>query len=116
MAFNVNQTRIRSMNTSIKEFVNKKRNELVEESSCRSYLAPYIINPTSRWKVIWDIQMGLWYLLAYIIDPLVLAFFFKPLEYKAINNFQKNPKSAQPGSRRGRRQWAGALESYKRLS
>lgn len=39
--------------------------------------------------MIWDIQMGLWYLLAYIIDPLVIAFFFKPLEYKAINNFQK---------------------------
>lgn len=88
MTFNEKFTRVRSMTMSLKDLTRKEETS-EEKKSCRGYLAPYIIDPFNRWKVLWDINMGLWYLLAYIIDPLIIAFYFKPLQYKGINNFQK---------------------------
>lgn len=42
--------------------------------SWREKLAPYIISPMSPYKVIWDLIIGLNYLVAYTIDPYILAF------------------------------------------
>lgn len=63
-----------------------KHKAIVEEASidpksrtCRGYMAPYVIDPMSRWKVLWDFNLGIIYMLAYFSDPLILAFKFKPL-------------------------------------
>ena len=53
--------------------------QLLEEvlksaKSWKEKIAPYIIDPMNSYKLAWDIVIGLIYLLAYAIDPYVLAF------------------------------------------
>lgn len=42
-------------------------------------IAPYIINPMNRYKVLWDLSLGHVYLLSFLMDPYTLAFHFEPL-------------------------------------
>ena len=32
------------------------------------------MDPEDKWKVSWDILIGFMYLLAYVLDPLIIAF------------------------------------------
>lgn len=47
--------------------------------SCRNFIAPYIINPQNRYKVIWDNFIGIVFLLSFIFDPINFAFDFEPM-------------------------------------
>ena len=60
-----------------------------EKKGCRAKFAPYIIDPMNKYKILWDILMGILYQLAYIIDPVILAFEFRPLLIAGINNYQR---------------------------
>ena len=42
-------------------------------------IAPYIIDPKNKYKVAWDLAIGIIYLLSYITDPIAFAFKFEPL-------------------------------------
>ena len=50
-----------------------------EKVTCSSYLAYKIIDPTNKYKVMWDLGIGIVYLVSFIIDPVVFAFKFEPL-------------------------------------
>ena len=39
-----------------------------------------MIDPQNKYKVIWDLCIGLIYLLSFLLDPVVFAFKFEPLE------------------------------------
>ena len=49
------------------------------KQSCKEVIAPYIIDPFNKYKVAWDMLIGMIYLVTLILDPLILAFNFKPL-------------------------------------
>lgn len=55
--------------------------------SCKERIAPYIINPYNKYKVMWDLAQGLIYLMSFLLDPIVFAFKFKPLENRQLNRF-----------------------------
>ena len=57
--------------------------------SCKERLTPYIINPESRYKVAWDMALGLLYLVLFWMDIYIIAFRFLPLEMPSINSFQR---------------------------
>ena len=63
--------------------VGKGKKKFVEEKkqsfSLRERIAPYIIDPKNRYKVAWDLMIGIIYLLSYILDPIAAAFMFEPL-------------------------------------
>ena len=59
-----------------KKFFEKKK----KPKTCRSVVAPYIIDPLNKYKVMWDLAIGLIYLLSFLLDPVVFAFKFEPLE------------------------------------
>ena len=48
--------------------------------SIRERIAPYVINPMNRYKVTWDLTLGILYLAGYLMDPFILALHFSPLE------------------------------------
>ena len=47
--------------------------------SCREFIAPYIMDPTNRYKMLWDNLMGIVFLFSFIFDPINFAFNFEPL-------------------------------------
>ena len=47
-------------------------------------IAPYIIDPMNRYKVLWDLSLGFVYLMSYLLDPFVLGFHFTPLQDKVV--------------------------------
>ena len=57
--------------------------------SCKERIAPYIIDPLNKYKVMWDVSIGLIYLMSFLLDPIVFAFKFVPLESKIINRFSE---------------------------
>ena len=50
-------------------------------------VAPYIINPRSKYKIAWDMLLGFFYLIVFWLDPLVFVFAFKPLASENIRSF-----------------------------
>ena len=60
-----------------------------KQLSCRACLAPYIINPLNRYKVAWDMALGILYLVCYFLDPVLLVFEFRPLVNRDMNQFQE---------------------------
>ena len=48
-------------------------------------IAPYIIDPFNKYKVAWDMLIGIIYLVTLILDPIILAFNFVPLLHLNIN-------------------------------
>ena len=50
-------------------------------------IAHRIIDPMNRYKVGYDIIIGIFYLITLIIDPVVYAFHYVPLEQESLNNF-----------------------------
>ena len=55
--------------------VKKERNKV----SCREFIAPYILDPTNRYKMLWDNFIGIVFLLSFVFDPINFAFNFEPL-------------------------------------
>ena len=45
-------------------------------SSIRERIAPYVINPMNRYKVTWDLSLGVVYLAGYLMDPFIFALHF----------------------------------------
>ena len=52
----------------------KKNLEGKKNCSCKGAVAPYIIDPKNKYKVMWDLFIGIIYLLSYLVDPVVFAF------------------------------------------
>lgn len=50
-------------------------------------IAKYIIDPKDKWKIIWDIIVGIFYLITLVTDPVVLSFHFKHLQYLWFYDF-----------------------------
>mgnify|MGYP001038952789 FL=1 len=50
-------------------------------------MAPHVIDPLNKYKVTWDLLIGVIYLISYMLDPVVLAFKFEPLETESIMRF-----------------------------
>ena len=69
-------------NGKIKHFKEKKA-----KKTCVTRIAPYIIDPLNKYKIGWDLCLGLIYLISYILDPIVFAFKFEPLENVPIHRF-----------------------------
>ena len=53
-------------------------------------MAPYIINPHGRYKMLFDNFMGFMFLLCYLMDPYVVAFEFHPLKEQSASIFQRS--------------------------
>ena len=56
-----------------------------DKKSCSEIIAPYIIDPLNRYKLAWDIIMGGFYFISYIIDPYIIADHFESLEDQKLN-------------------------------
>lgn len=69
----------------------EKKKEFQEEEKesrgCRAIIAPYIIDPLNKYKMTWDLFIGIIYLISYVLDPIVFAFKFQPLESTNIREF-----------------------------
>ena len=52
-------------------------------------MAPHIIDPRGRYKMLFDNLMGFIFLDCYLMDPYVLAFNFEPLSDPFISWFQR---------------------------
>lgn len=61
-----------------------------EKFSLKEKIAPYIINPRNKYKILWDSMMGFLYWMTFFLDPYIFAFLFVPLENRNINFFQKS--------------------------
>ena len=46
---------------------------------CARVLAHYIINPTNRYKMMWEILIAMCYVVSFIVDPYIFGFWFEPL-------------------------------------
>ena len=58
--------------------------ESVNESkskSCSEFIAPIMIHPESKWILIWNEIIGVFYIISFFLDPLVIVFAFELLEY-----------------------------------
>ena len=51
-------------------------------------MANYIIDPKNKYKVAWDMCMGLTYLSVFFMDPVIYAFHFYHLIYPGVRQFQ----------------------------
>lgn len=62
------------------ESARKQIREMQEEKdkkfSWRAFIAPYIINPKNRYKMLWDNIVGIIYLMSFIFDPVIFCFQF----------------------------------------
>ena len=58
--------------------------------TAKERISYYIVDPMNRYKIAWDFMMGVIFLLSYIIDPVVFAFAFEPLENPAVNFFSSS--------------------------
>lgn len=47
-----------------------------KQKTCKARIAKKIIDPKSRWKIIWDIIVAIFYLTTLVTDPVVLSFHF----------------------------------------
>ena len=66
---------IRKSTTHLKfEVEDSKQNK-----GCLASFAPYIINPQSLLKVVWDLIMNSLYFICYLFDPLIFATRYEPL-------------------------------------
>lgn len=55
-----------------------------EEEKAKSFkarIAPYVINPESKFKVAWDVMLSLVYMTCYLMDPYIYAHQFEPLQH-----------------------------------
>ena len=51
-------------------------------------MAPYIIEPMNRYKMAWDLCVGLLFLFSYFLDPFILALYYDPYQYSEVVNLQ----------------------------
>ena len=58
--------------------------EQVPRLTCSQRIAPYIIDPNHRYKVMWDITIAGLLLLTFFVDPYHVGFWFEPLEDPAM--------------------------------
>ena len=58
---------------------NQYENDKKKTKSCKESIAPYIISPFNKKKILWDTIIGLVYLISYFVDPYVACFFGRPL-------------------------------------
>lgn len=69
----------------------KKKEQYEEEEkekvTCTMYLAHKIIDPANKYKVMWDLSIGIVYLVSFVIDPVVFAFKFEPLQTDSLRIF-----------------------------
>ena len=59
-----------------------------EKKGCRAKFAPYIINPSNKYKLAWDLVIAIFLLFSYFMDPLVNSFWFRPYESNVVINIQ----------------------------
>ena len=53
--------------------------------SCKSLIAPLIIDPNNRYKILWDNFLGIVFLVSFVFDPINFAFNFEPLYNEGRN-------------------------------
>ena len=61
--------------------------ESVSESknkSCSDFLAPLMTHPESKWILVWNEIISVFYIISFFLDPLVIVFAFELLEYKSV--------------------------------
>lgn len=51
-------------------------------------IAPYIIHPKRPKKLLFDLIIGIFFLISYLVDPFIFAFYYEPYEYTSIQNLQ----------------------------
>ena len=61
--------------------------EQKEKKGCKEKIAPYIINPMNKYKIIWDSIISVIYLLSYIMDPIIFAFKYEPFASESVYQF-----------------------------
>ena len=71
VAFNANNLRRAST-----KFTSKDLEDVAPKISCSQRIAPYIIDPNNRYKVIWDITIAGLLLLTFFVDPYHVGFWF----------------------------------------
>ena len=73
----------RTIEHTVEEFIEvpKKR------KSWKESLARRIIDPLNSYKIMWDIVVGLLFLSAFVMDPLIFAFHVQHLEDARINTY-----------------------------
>lgn len=54
---------------------------------CRVFIAPYLIHPKNKYKVIWDAFIGFVYLTCFFADPYNAAFSYRNLEERSASQF-----------------------------
>ena len=64
---------------SIKDDEEEEKNK---KKGCNERFAPYIINPMHRYKLAWDVFIGLLLLFSYFLDPFISALLLSPYEYQ----------------------------------
>ena len=70
------------------ESVKDDEENAANKNGCRKRLAPYIIDPMHRYKLAWDLFVGLLFLVSYFLDPFILALWFHPYEYLVVLDLQ----------------------------
>ena len=48
--------------------------DLKKSRDVTTRIAKYIIDPKNKYKVMWDLSIGIIYLMSYLADPVVFAF------------------------------------------
>ena len=71
VAFNANNLRRAST-----KFASKDLEDVAPKITCSQRIAPYIIDPNHRYKVIWDITIAGLLLLTFFVDPYHVGFWF----------------------------------------
>ena len=60
----------------------------VKKPSLVERIAPYIIHPKRPKKLLFDLIIGIFFLISYLVDPFIFAFYYEPYEYTSIQNLQ----------------------------
>lgn len=72
---------------TIEHTVEAYKEEPKKKKTCKERLAKYIINPLNTYKTMWDSAVGLLFLSAFVLDPLIYAFHMVHLENEHMNTY-----------------------------
>ena len=56
----------------------------VDGKTCSDFVAPVMIHPESKWILIWNEIISVFYIISFFLDPMVIVFAFEFLQYKSV--------------------------------
>ena len=65
-------------------FLESSVDEEVPSKTCTDFVAPYMIHPESKWILIWNEIIGVFYMISFFLDPLMIVFAFQLLKYYSV--------------------------------